>query len=250
MVDIESKTQIDLISVPVPESPPDTFIQYFSQWKNGKVLLGTAGAWFALDVGFYGTNLNTPTILSAIGFGSGTSIYDKMWNISLGNLIIALLGSVPGYWVTVFTIERLGRKPIQYIGFAVLTVLFAVLAFGYTWLLKNNIPLFVVIYTLIQFFNNFGPNATTFVLAGEVFVTRYRGTAHGLSAAAGKAGAILAAHGFSIMKDYGGEKGSSHFVPYLFGIFAIFMAVGFVFTVLVPETKGKSLEELCGEKEL
>lgn len=38
------------------QAPPHgTFIAHFSQWKNLKVLVGTAGAWFCLDVGFYGT---------------------------------------------------------------------------------------------------------------------------------------------------------------------------------------------------
>ena len=43
----------------------------------------------------------------------------------------------------------------------------------------------------MQFFLNFGPNATTFVIPGEVFPTRYRSTAHGISAALGKLGAII-----------------------------------------------------------
>jgi len=227
-----------------------TFFQYFRKWKNFKVLLGTAGAWFALDVGFYGTNLNSPTILGIIGFGKGNTIFNNVWNVCLGNLVICLLGAVPGYWVTVFTIEKLGRKPIQYFGFGMLTVLFAILAVGYHWLIENSLPLFITIYTLIQFFNNFGPNATTFVLAGEVFPTRLRTSAHGVSAASGKAGAILAAHGFSIMKDYGGEVGSGAFVPTLLWIFSGFMLLGGCLTYFVPETKGRTLEDISGEKEL
>lgn len=100
-------------------------------------------------------------------------------------------------------------------GFLFLTGIFAALAVGYTYLSQNNIPLFVSLYTLVQFFNNFGPNTTVFVLAGEVFPTRFRGTAHGISSASGKAGAILAAHSFSILKDLGGAKGSGAFIPYL-----------------------------------
>lgn len=34
----------------VPKASFKDFIGYFSQWKNGKVLLGTAGSWFVLDV--------------------------------------------------------------------------------------------------------------------------------------------------------------------------------------------------------
>ena len=42
------------------------------------------------------------------------------------------------------------------------------------------------IYYLSSFFVQFGPNATTFLLAGEVFPTEARGLAHGISAAVGK----------------------------------------------------------------
>jgi MFS transporter, PHS family, inorganic phosphate transporter len=48
------------------------------------------------------------------------------------------------------------------------------------------------LYCLANFFQNFGPNVTTFVVPGEVFPTRYRSTGHGLSAACGKLGAIVA----------------------------------------------------------
>ena len=48
-------------------------------------------------------------------------------------------------------------------------------------------------YNPPQFFFNFGPNDTTFIVPPEVFPSRVRGFAHGLSAAAGKLGAILSA---------------------------------------------------------
>lgn len=35
---------------------------------------------------------------------------------------------------------------------------------------------------------NFGANATTFIIPGEVFPTKVRASAHGISAASGKAG--------------------------------------------------------------
>lgn len=45
-------------------------------------------------------------ILDAFGFGKGANPFESMWNVALGNLIIALCGAVPGYWVTVFTVEK------------------------------------------------------------------------------------------------------------------------------------------------
>lgn len=76
------------------------FLHHFSKWKNLKVLLGTSISWFALDVAFYGINLNTSIIIEAIGFSG--NLNDDVWNalfkISVGNVIIALMGTVPGYW--------------------------------------------------------------------------------------------------------------------------------------------------------
>lgn len=38
----------------VPKASYADFFSWVSRWKNGKVLLGTAGSWFLLDVAFYG----------------------------------------------------------------------------------------------------------------------------------------------------------------------------------------------------
>ena len=99
-------------------------------------------------------------------------------------------------------------------------------------------------YCLVNFFQNFGPNTTTFIVPGEAFPTRYRSTAHGISAASGKLGAIVAQVGFSRLKDIGG---TNKFVKHLLEIFAFFMLTGIFSTLLIPETKGRTLEELSNE---
>ena len=65
---------------------------------------------------------------------------------------------------------------------------------------------FVVLYCLANFFQNFGPNTTTFIVPGEAFPTRYRATAHGISAASGKLGAVIAQLTFQKLKDVGGTN--------------------------------------------
>lgn len=49
-----------------------------------------------------------------------------------------------------------------------------------------NIHAFQVLYYLSSFWGQFGPNATTWLLAGEVYPTEMRAVGHGLSAATGK----------------------------------------------------------------
>ncbi len=52
-----------------------------------------------------------------------------------------------------------------------------------------------------SFFNQFGPNATTWLVAGEIFPTDIRATMHGIAACMGKLGAIIAALWISYISD-------------------------------------------------
>jgi len=245
-VDNEAGNHVD-----VPKASWSDFVSYFGKWSNGKVLLGTSMSWFALDIAFYGIGLNNGIILSAIGYADtheedfNLRAYNSLKNMAVGNIIITIMGTVPGYWVTVALVDSWGRKPIQLMGFAVLTVLFIVMGAAFNPIKEHSIPAFIVLFTLLQFFQNFGPNTTTFIVPGEVFPTRYRSTGHGISAASGKLGAIVAQVGFSKLKDIGGPNA---FVGQLLLIFSAWMFIGGVFSIFIPETKGLSLEELANEE--
>ncbi|GAA5824160.1 hypothetical protein JCM5353_006161 [Sporobolomyces roseus] len=236
--------------VAAPKASWADFRRHFGQWQHGKVLFGTAYSWFALDVAFYGLGLNSSLILGAIGYGAVTTgtpqeiRYHSLFNLSVGNLIITVAGLIPGFWAAFLLIDKWGRKPLQLTGFIVLTILLCCMGFGYHKLKENAVGAFVFLYCATNFMQNFGPNTTTFVVPGEVFPTRYRSTAHGISAASGKFGAIIAQIIAFKLKDRGGKNA---FVPHILEIFALFMFTGIFSTLLIPETKGKSLEELSGE---
>jgi PHS family inorganic phosphate transporter-like MFS transporter len=144
----------------------------------------------------------------------------RLYNTGVGNLILSVAGLIPGYWVSVATIDTLGRKPIQLMGFSMLTILFSIIGFGYHAISTNGL---FALYCLCNFFQNFGPNTTTFIVPGEVFPTRYRSTAHGISAASGKVGAIVAQVLSNGLKDYGGKN---KWINHLMEIFACFMYIG------------------------
>ena len=112
------------------------------------------------------------------------------------------------------------------------------------------------------------------MIPGEAFPTRYRSTSHGISAASGKLGAIVAQVGFARLKDIGGTNKfvkvssrslapPSRFRPldhhrltsspsfsifqHILELFALFMLSGIGSTLLLPETMGRSLEDISGE---
>ena len=229
-----------------PKASWADFWGHYSQWKHGKILLGTAGSWFFLDVAFYGLGLNNSIILAAIGYAKGDTVYKVLYNTSVGNLIIVCAGAIPGYWVTVATVDTVGRKPIQLMGFIMLTIIFCIIGFAYNKLHEGGL---LALYVIAQFFFNFGPNATTFIVPGECFPTRYRSTSHGLSAASGKVGAIIAQTVFGPLKTKGTvtKSNPAPWLNHIMEIFALFMLCGCFTTLLIPETKRKTLEELAGE---
>lgn len=242
VADAEAALDATAHDIAPPKASFKDFWSHFGQWRYGKILIGTAGSWFFLDVAFYGLGLNTAVILKTIGYASSKNVYKGLRNTAIGNLILICAGSLPGYWVTAATVDTIGRKPIQIGGFVILTILFCILGFAYN---KISDHAKLALYVLCQFFQNFGPNTTTFIVPGECFPTRYRSTAHGISAATGKVGAIVAQTCIGTLINHGcSSKDQNCFLPHVMEIFALFMLLGIGTSILIPETSRKTLEEI------
>ncbi|KAL4361339.1 hypothetical protein GQ457_04G027210 [Hibiscus cannabinus] len=227
--------------------------------RHGLHLLGTTTTWFLLDIAFYSQNLFQKDIFSAIGWippAKTMNALEEVFRIARAQTLIALCSTVPGYWFTVALIDIIGRFAIQLIGFFFMTVFMFALAIPYEhWTHKDNRIGFVVMYSFTFFFANFGPNATTFVVPAEIFPARLRSTCHGISAASGKLGAMVGAFGFLYLAQNKDKAKTDAGYPPGIGVknslivLGVINALGFMFTFLVPESKGKSLEEMSGENE-
>ena len=211
--------------------------------KYWLTLVGTASCWFLLDVAFYSQNLTQGNVFSAIGWlpsAPTMTIQREAYFTARAQAIVALSSTVPGYWVTVATIEYMGRRNIQFMGFFFMTLFMGILAGDYTSLSTEHTSSFVAVYCLTFFFANWGPNATTFILPAEVYPTQFRTLGHGFSAACGKAGAIIGTFGFVYMS-------ANVSLQSALGLLTACNGLGFFCTFLVPETKGKTLEEISGD---
>jgi len=170
-------------------------------YEYGFVLIGTASTWFLIDVTFYGQSLmNTSFVNGAIANTTGLNSVDKL-RFSLLSTVYIMLIALPGYWVAISLIERMGRYWMTQSGFLMSAVCFAILAGAYNTDLRLSASGagFVIVYGLTYFFANFGPNSTTFLMPVEAFPTRIRTTAHGISAAMGKLGATAGSYGLLSM---------------------------------------------------
>jgi len=227
--------------------------------RHGWHLLGTTSTWFFLDIAFYSQTLFQKDIFKAVGWlpsADTVNAVEEVYSIARAQSIISLCSTVPGYWFTVFFVDRIGRKTIQLMGFFFMTIFMFALAIPYYhWLGGGHQTAFLVLYSFTFFFSNFGPNATTFIVPAEIYPARLRSTCHGISAAAGKAGAIIGAFGFVFAAestqigevDKGYHKGIG--IKNTLMILAVTNALGLLCTFLIPETNGKSLEELSREDE-
>jgi MFS transporter, PHS family, inorganic phosphate transporter len=148
--------------------------------------------------------------------------------------------AVPGYIMAILLLDKTGRKSIQILGFAMMGLMF--LLIGLIPGATTTAITFILLFGVSYFFTEFGPNTTTFVYPAELFPVDVRTTGHGISAGAGKMGAFAGAFLFpDMLASSWGIRGAE----IVSGIVAF---AGLLLTLaLLPEPKGKSLEELEAE---
>jgi hypothetical protein len=97
---------------------------------------------------------------------------------------------------------------------------------------------FLLVYGVSYFFTEFGPNVTTFVIPSEVFPVTMRATGHGISAGIGKLGAFIGVFLFPVLQSSLGLRGTLLLT-------AAASVLGFALTRVLPETSGRSLDDIA-----
>jgi len=196
----------------------------------GPRLIATAGAWFCNDVFFYGNKLFQSQFIAVLLPGNKSVMTGWLYNL------INVGVSLCGYYLASFLIDNkfYGRKTMQQVGFFMDFILFVIPCFKLQYYeMKDHIHSFQAMYFLSSFFNQFGPNSVTFLVAAEVYPVPIRATAHGFSAAVGKLGALTAA----VLYNKITTQQIFYVVPW-FGL------AGSVLTFLfLPDTTGLDLKE-------
>jgi MFS family permease len=136
--------------------------------------------------------------------------------------------------------DKIGHRRLQFIGFGVMAACFILL--GAVPSLTSTVAPFIAIFGVSYLFTEFGPNMTTFVLPSEVFPVNMRTTGHGVAAGVGKLGAFVGVFVVPQLAAHIGLRG----LLYVAGGAAV---LGFILTNVLPETTGRSLEEISGEDE-
>jgi MFS family permease len=184
------------------------FLQLFSK-ENRPALILASVPWFLQDLATYGIGIFTPIILaSTVGAKNehprnlAELVHADLLATKGAVLIDALL--LVGMIGAVLLADRVGRIRLQVLGFVgcALGLFLASLSVHVTDTAK--LVFIFAGFMVFNFMTNLGPNAMTYLLAGEVFPTSIRGMGAGFAASFAKIGAVLTSFLFPIfLKDLG-----------------------------------------------
>ena len=158
----------------------------------------------------------------------------------LFNIVLTGITNVIFTFVAIYTVDRLGRKKLMLLGAGGLAVIYAILGACYWMHITGFFMIILVVAAIACYAMTLGP--VTWVLIAEIFPNRVRAIAVATCTFALWVGSFTLTYSFPLLNSSLGSYGT-------FWIYAAICALGFgFFAARLPETKGKSLEEL--EKEL
>ena len=199
--------------------------------------------WFLQDLGTYGIGIFTPVILAA-SVGHKTQYVCNLADL-INNDILAARGAalidgllIVGIICAILLSDRVGRIRLQIIGFVGCAAGLLLASSSGFYAGGPHVLLIFLGFMLFNFMTNLGPNAQTYLLAGEVFPTCVRGMGAGFAAAFAKIGAVMTAFLFPILL---ADVGSQALLYILVGTSLLGAAITWAFRI---ETAGVNLETI------
>ncbi len=166
---------------------------------------------------------------------AGYSVGDVLFNI-----VITGVANVVFTLVAIFTVDKLGRRKLMLIGAGGLCLIYAILGGCYFMHITGFFMIILVVAAIACYAMTLGP--CTWVLISELFPNRVRAIAVATCTFALWIGSSTLTYTFPLLNKSLGSYGT-------FWIYSLVCLCGFLFFFRrLPETKGKSLEEL--EREL
>jgi MFS transporter, putative metabolite transport protein len=229
-----------------PKAPRSAGYGALFQASNLRATILASVPWFLQDLGTYGIGMFTPTILAAaIGHK-----YEYVQNVAtlVANDLVAAKGAaftdillLVGIVTAVLLVDRVGRIPLQVIGFLGCAVGLFIAAQSVSYDGSTKMLLIFAGFILFNFMTDLGPNAEAYLISGEVFPTAVRGKGAGFAASFAKIGACATAFLFPILL---ADLGIAKLLYILVGTSLLGALVTWLFRI---ETAGLNLEKVGAE---
>ncbi|MDD2953207.1 MAG: sugar porter family MFS transporter [Parabacteroides sp.] len=158
----------------------------------------------------------------------------------LMNIVVTGVTNLVFTFVAIYTVDKWGRRTLMFVGSAGLTVIYVILGTCYFLEMSGWPMLLLVVLAIACYAMSLAP--IVWVVLSEIFPVRIRGMAMALSTFFLWVACFLLTYTFPILNETVGASGT-------FWLYGAICLAGFLFIrAKLPETKGKTLEEL--EKEL
>jgi sugar porter (SP) family MFS transporter len=162
---------------------------------------------------------------------AGFSVTDMLFNVVITgtvNLVFTLLA--------MRLVDTWGRRKLMLTGASGLAIIYFILGSGYFLAWKGIVVLFLVMTAIAAYAMTLAP--ITWVVLSEIFPNRIRGAAMAVATSALWIACFILTYTFPILNKMLKASGT-------FWLYAIICVAGFVFILKkLPETKGKTLEEI------
>ncbi|QOD61958.1 sugar porter family MFS transporter [Polaribacter haliotis] len=166
-------------------------------------------------------------IFSSAGYG----VSDILFNIVITGSVNLIFT-----FVAIFTVDRWGRRALMLLGAGGLTGIYALIGAAYFFEISGW-PLLVLVITAIACYAmSLAP--VTWVVLSEIFPNKIRGAAMAVATVALWSACFILTYTFPLLNHFFGASGT-------FWMYGFISLAGFIFIYKkLPETKGKSLEEI------
>jgi SP family arabinose:H+ symporter-like MFS transporter len=156
------------------------------------------------------------------------------------NIVITGIVNLLFTFVAIYTVDRFGRRILMLIGAGGLAIIYTVLGAGYFRNSTGIHMLILVVSAIACYSMSLAP--VTWVVISEIFPNRIRGAAMSIAVFSLWVGCTALTFTFPFLRRTLGAHGA-------FWLYGVICVVGFlVIRKRLPETKGKSLEQI--EREL
>lgn len=157
----------------------------------------------------------------------------------LFNIVVTGIANVVFTFVAIFTVEKLGRRKLMLMGALGLALIYMILGTCYYFQVSGILMVICVVAAIACYAMTLGP--ITWVLLAELFPDKVRAIAMAVCTFALWTGCFTLTYSFPILNSWLGSYGT-------FWLYAAICLSGYIyFLKVLPETKGKSLEELENE---
>lgn len=156
------------------------------------------------------------------------------------NIVVTGIANLVFTFVAIYTVDRLGRRALMLLGAGGLAGIYLILGTCYYFEVNGIFMVVLVVAAIACYAMTLGP--VTWVLLSEIFPNKVRGVAVATGTFALWVASFILTYTFPFLNKALGTAGT-------FWIYTAICAAGLVFFLFrMPETKGKSLEQL--EKEM